>query len=791
MKKIYLLSLLSIFSLNLFCQINWTKHPDNPVVVPGSAGEWDEDDIGPGSVIYYDTTYHMWYTGGVYDDTSRIGHATSPDGITWTKDTNNPVLDVGLPGDWDENTIFAGGVLVIDSIFHMWYTGHTGLVWNQNYRIGHATSPDGVTWTKDTNNPVLEAGSMGDWDQIFVAAGPVIYDGSEYHMWYGGWNGSDDYLRIGHASSPDAVTWTKDTNNPVITSEAGNWDYPRLVVGSVVFDGTTYHMWYAGGIYQSLRIGYATSEDGSSWTKHANNPVLNKGPAGSWDEREVVFCTVIDSAGVKYKMWYGGSKTAQTGSIGYAESQIPAWKLIGSHRGGPSCVLDSIIYVFNSEGQGWTISPSAHSYNTVTNEWSELTPMPVAITEGSVGLIGDKIYLVGGWWNDTPNNWATVDSILEYDISLDSWTFKKRCPEPTASNAFCVLNDTMYILGGMESLNPTDVSKAWTYDPFTEVWDTISLPDMLYPHQMHGTAEVLNGDIYMIGGTGLAPDFYPMQSEKFDGEKWESIAEMPVPVVEHASIVHDNKILVFGGDSIWSISESFSTNFVQEYDPSTNTWRLMEPMPFQRADMVGEKVGNYVYLIGGYTNDRVPSTYVSEVWRLDLRSLKPFTYATGVSLDKDTLSLIDGSIEILVATVYPDDASDKSVTWTSADAAVATVANGTVTGVAGGETYIYVTTNDGNFKDSCFVTVIPTGINKAEATGFKLYPNPASDLITLEFNSQETHTVEITSLNGQLLYNSRMEGPTHQIDLSSFQKGLYFITVRSRNYVRTEKIVKL
>ena len=35
---------------------------------------------------------------------ARIGHATSPDGITWTKDTNNPVLDVGPDGNWDDNT---------------------------------------------------------------------------------------------------------------------------------------------------------------------------------------------------------------------------------------------------------------------------------------------------------------------------------------------------------------------------------------------------------------------------------------------------------------------------------------------------------------------------------------------------------------------------------------------------------------------------------------------------------------------------------------------------------------
>lgn len=53
------------------------------------------------------------------------------------------------------------------------------------------------------------------------------------------------------------------------------------------------------------------------------------------------------------------------------------------------------------------------------------------------------------------------------------------------------------------------------------------------------------------------------------------------------------------------------------------------------------------------------------------------------------------------------------------------------------------------------------------------------------------YLIEITSLNGQLLYSDLLEGPTHQIDLSSFENGLYFIKDRSRDYVRTEKIIKL
>jgi hypothetical protein len=73
---------------------------------------------------------------------------------------------------------------------------------------------------------------------------------------------------------------------------------------------------------------------------------------------------------------------------------------------------------------------------------------------------------------------------------------------------------------------------------------------------------------------------------------------------------------------------------------------------------------------------------------------------------------------------------------------------------------------------------------------FYIYPNPTIGLLTIETSQPDPHFIEISSLNGRLLCNDRMEGPTHQIDLSSFKKGLYFITIRSRDNVWTEKIIK-
>jgi hypothetical protein len=133
------------------------------------------------------------------------------------------------------------------------------------------------------------------------------------------WNGIGYQVQIGHATSPHPDSaWTKDPNNPVLIYELGKWDYPRVQSPCVIYDGNIFHMWYSGGQTLEFRIGYATSEDGSHWDKFEPNPVLEVGSAGSWDDTFVGFCSVIDSAGSRYKMWYTGGNEAGEFGVGYA-----------------------------------------------------------------------------------------------------------------------------------------------------------------------------------------------------------------------------------------------------------------------------------------------------------------------------------------------------------------------------------------------------------------------------------------------------------------------------------------
>ena len=84
---------------------------------------------------------------------------------------------------------------------------------------------------------------------------------------------------------------------------------------------------------------------------------------------------------------------------------------------------------------------------------------------------------------------------------------------------------------------------------------------------------------------------------------------------------------------------------------------------------------------------------------------------TGVTLNKDTMTLTEGETGTLTATVAPDNASDKSVTWSSSAPDVATVdQNGKVTAVKKGTATITVKTTDGGKTAACEVTVHPLPI---------------------------------------------------------------------------------
>ena len=150
---------------------------------------------------------------------------------------------------------------------------------------------------------------------------------------------------------------------------------------------------------------------------------------------------------------------------------------------------------------------------------------------------------------------------------------------------------------------------------------------------------------------------------------------------------------------------------------------------------------------------------------------------TSVTLDKNTLELYTGDTASLIATVQPDNATNKNVTWSSDKPEVATVENGKVTAKAAGTATITVTTEDGEKTATCTVTVTDkTYAISADATvlnfgsAYTGYTQPAAQTVTVKNTGNQTVT-----LNQPASTSSFEVGTLSKTELAAGEKATFTV----------------
>ena len=322
-----MISIILTCTINVYPQINWTKYANNPVFSKGPAF-YDVMAVGQPTVLIENDTIKMWYSAVGGDMKSRIGYAYSIDGVNWTK-YSDMVINTGYQGEWDSKWLDTPEIIKVDSGYLLYYYGDS-IGYDTNYihyeavthsAIGFAFSTDGINWTKYTNNPVFLKGNYGEWDWTWIESPAILFNNStgELQMWYNGIDTLTWKVQIGLATSSDGIHWTKYLNNPVLTyGNTGTYDDAWLGTPAVIYKTDHYEMWYSSASSQdynsvtykfdTLRICFATSSDGTNWTKYPNNPLFNTGTmpydslidtGGPWAP-DVIF----DTDSNLYKMWF-------------------------------------------------------------------------------------------------------------------------------------------------------------------------------------------------------------------------------------------------------------------------------------------------------------------------------------------------------------------------------------------------------------------------------------------------------------------------------------------------------
>jgi predicted GH43/DUF377 family glycosyl hydrolase len=253
------------------------------------AGSYDQVRVGDKAVIKMGPCdYRMWFEGVDAANTSRVGYATSTDGVDWVK---SGVVVMVPDKPWEGTAVAALSVLYENGLFKMWY--HAGA--DQKLSIGYAESLDGLAWTKYANNPVLIKTLPWEGNGVFE---PHVFNmatlglGTGYRMYYtgslddaGNWWGDRS---MGLATSHDGISWTKYSTKPVIPFNSltsySSW-------GGITWGNGLWRIWYSM-VDQTAGLSYASSVDGINFINGTHNPVLVKPNDPTSPEADMVGGTV-------------------------------------------------------------------------------------------------------------------------------------------------------------------------------------------------------------------------------------------------------------------------------------------------------------------------------------------------------------------------------------------------------------------------------------------------------------------------------------------------------------------
>jgi predicted GH43/DUF377 family glycosyl hydrolase len=233
--------------------------------------------------------------------------------------TNEPVLDIGILGTFDDCGVNASCVVNVKDKKYLYYIG-----WQRVERVpymlfsGLAISLDGgKSFERYSNAPVLDRTPS----ESFSRSAPFVFiDRGLFKTWYWSctnWSVENGWVHynnvIKYAESTDGINW-KSTNDICIAPD-GKEDYS---VGRpwVIKDGGIHKMWYSiRSKTKPYSMGYAESMDGLNWVRKDNEVGIDTSEAG-WDSGMICFPCVVDAKGKRY-MFYNGNRHGETG-FGYA-----------------------------------------------------------------------------------------------------------------------------------------------------------------------------------------------------------------------------------------------------------------------------------------------------------------------------------------------------------------------------------------------------------------------------------------------------------------------------------------
>lgn len=234
---------------------------DSPVFEIGEPGTFDDNGVVPACIVPVDGQLRLYYAGFQlqikipYTIFSGSATATTPDG-PFRRLSRAPLLDRA------EHELFfraAPFVLLDGGKWRMWYI--SGGEWIQpkekkvpSYSLRHIESDNGIDWSAPSVVCLRPDGP----GEIGFGRPFVIRDGPDYRMWYS--IRKVEGYRLGYATSPDGLNWSRRDKEVGIDCSETGWDSEMICFAAVVPTEQAWLMFYNGNGYGRTGFGVAVAE---------------------------------------------------------------------------------------------------------------------------------------------------------------------------------------------------------------------------------------------------------------------------------------------------------------------------------------------------------------------------------------------------------------------------------------------------------------------------------------------------------------------------------------------------
>jgi len=279
---------------------------------------------------------------------------------------------------------------------------------------------------------------------------------------------------------------------------------------------------------------------------------------------------------------------------------------------------DGKLYVIGGWGHG-KAQGVTYEYDPATDRWTKKKPMPRPAHHAALAAANGKVYVIGGFVAPQQTAvpvggaWEPIDDAWEYNTATDTWKSLAPLPGKRGSSVAVEVGGKIYAIGGATTvegskdpyftfMGPARVlNDNHVYDPATNKWE--SRTPMAVPRN-HAFAGVVNGKIYVIGGrtghgfilsatnTDVVEEYTPVS------DAWILKERMLTPRSGGASGSDGRWIYVAGGEvTTKQVVGAFRA--VDAYDPAINSWITLPSMPMPRHGVAGAVINNRFHLVSG------------------------------------------------------------------------------------------------------------------------------------------------------------------------------------------------